>query len=121
MSKQEQEEDVLNSTQAERFRGTYELPHMSDFERQQWELKQSKKKWVGGHFQRHFGVATTNKNERRGSQLGGSAYPEKVKDGTAEDVMAENWLVIRKTEKSKHVSSKPWYPSVPAKAIYSRK
>jgi len=85
------------------YEGAYDDIYRTPYEQEAAYIRQNKSRWSGGHFRTAFGPSAGIKPIPSANIAGDGKYPDKVKDGTAENVAAADWLLVRKVNKEKQI------------------
>lgn len=85
------------------YKGTYSEPWRSDYDKEMHYVRSNKSRWSGGHFRTSFGPHSTALPLRKEGLIGAGSFPTRPNDGTANEVAAEDWLLVKPLDKSKHI------------------
>ena len=89
-----------------KYNGTYSEPYRSEYDKEQHYLRVNRNRWTGGHFRTAFGP-NGGLPLRKEGQIAPGVFPQAPNDG-ATRLVAKDWFLIRKMDKSKNSSKTSW-------------
>ena len=99
-------DQMTQRDQVSKYNGTYSEPYRSEYDKEQHYVRINRNRWTGGHFRTAFGPDSGLPLRKEG-QIAPGAFPKAPNDG-ATRLVAKDWFLVRKMDKSKNASKTSW-------------